>query len=171
MKPGNWNSFSAELCCELHKPGLQKRGLSREGHKFSLSLSWRSCRFCANSGKILRTVPKLELPCRLLLLRVQQFPCSARSEMIRQVLRRADNVSSASSGPRGSLRCRELAILLLMTGPVSSKYLMMGDIWRGAAILMVIRSSIRIRPGPVSNPVCHCHTAAVRPSDHSGNCC
>ena len=49
-----------------------------------------------------------------------------------------------------------------MTGPVSSKYLMMGDIWRGAAILMVIQSRI----GPVSNPVCHCHTAAVRPSDH-----
>ena len=99
---------------------------------------------------------------------VQQFPCLSRSEMMRQLPRRPE-LMYLQLAKRKSERSRDvLAILLLMTGPVSSKYLMMGDIWRGAAILMVIQSSSRIRPGPVSNPVCHCHTAAVRPSDH---CC
>ena len=93
---------------------------------------------------------------------MQQFPCSGRSEMMRQLPRRPANDASIAR-PRGSLKeARDvLAILLLMTGPVSSKYLMMGDIWGGAGCHSDGNSEQHIRPGPVSNPVCHCHTATV----------
>ena len=145
MKPGNWNSFSrAAASCS-------SRGINWDCRSEGLALALKPCsRFSANSGGILCTIPKLEPES------VQPFPCSSRSEMMRQLPRRPANDASIAR-PRGSLKeARDvLAVLLLMTGPVSSKYLMMGDIWSWGAGCHSDGNSEQ----HVSNPVCHCQTA------------